>query len=108
MEGQGSEILAEEGGDGAYLLDGKTETLDRSLRIILDEETMDDDTVTSNGFGANQEPPLKSDDAASSDKTCPKWSEVLSTPSNYAAFTPAADFLSSKQNLHGIGKSFPF
>lgn len=32
----------------------------------------------------------------------PKWSDTLSTPSDCAAFTPASDMSSLKENLHGL------
>jgi hypothetical protein len=38
-------------------------------------------------------------------KPCPRWAEVLSTPSNAAVFTPTADINSLKQNMHGWGKA---
>ena len=39
---------------------------------------------------------------------CPRWADVLSTPSNAAVFTPTADINSLKQNMHGWGKMILF
>ncbi|KAL7537292.1 hypothetical protein ACHAXR_009090 [Thalassiosira sp. AJA248-18] len=39
--------------------------------------------------------------------SCPKWSDVLSTPSSDSPlFTPASDMSSLKQNLHGLGLKY--
>jgi hypothetical protein len=37
--------------------------------------------------------------------SCPRWADVLSTPSNAAAFTPSADINSINQNVHGWGET---
>ena len=35
---------------------------------------------------------------------CPRWADVLCTPSSAAVFTPTADINSLKQNMHGWGE----
>ena len=46
----------------------------------------------------------KEDNVTDGEEPCPRWADVLSTPSNAAVFTPSADINSLKQNMHGWGK----
>ena len=46
----------------------------------------------------------KEDNVTDGEEPCPRWADVLSTPSNAAVFTPSADINSLKQNMHGWGR----
>lgn len=52
--------------------------------------------------GSNSERSLVSNTKSS----VPKWSDVLATPSDNAAYTPSTDVSNMKENLHGIGKCY--
>ena len=128
---ENSATTTEDGGE-LLVAEGRNEIMmDRSLHTISDEGAMGDDSGEGNaansddGVTASEEMKISNKDnldvssesmnkSSSSnnnnilpDNSCPKWSKVLSTPSDCAPFTPAVDMSSWKENLHGLGKS-PF
>ena len=79
-----------------------------SLEEDIDLENVDGATIrNAKSFDDSKEEDDDGDNVAgeSTVKPCPRWAEVLSTPSNAAVFTPTADINSLKQNMHGWGKT---
>lgn len=79
-----------------------------SLEEDIDLENVNGATISNaKSFDDSKEEEDDGDNVAgeSTVKPCPRWAEVLSTPSNAAVFTPTADINSLKQNMHGWGKT---
>ena len=95
--------------DDTSVTDDTSLPLVSSLEEDIDLEN-DDGAIISNAksFDDTKEEDDDNGDNVSGETTakpCPRWAEVLSTPSNAAVFTPTADINSLKQNMHGWGKA---
>lgn len=76
---------------------------DTSVPLANSSSSLDEESNLDNGdtrAGTFDSVKDKTSDA----DPCPRWSDVLCTPSNAAVFTPTADINSLKQNMHGWGK----
>ena len=83
------EVSPEEGND------------DTSVPLVNSGSSLDDEA--SNADDVDTSSTLNTLDSTDGEP-CPRWADVLSTPSNAAVFTPTADINSLKQNMHGWGK----
>jgi hypothetical protein len=80
---------------GSYQVHG----IDNSTRIRVNSSDGKSDTSCVDADEVTASLDHNASDQPESDL---KWSDALSTPSNHAAYTPAADLSSPKENLHGI------
>jgi hypothetical protein len=100
--------------DDASLAEEKKEVTpeeadDTSVPLANSSSSLDEDSNLDNGGNSAAIKRADTFDSSVEDNTgdgdtCPRWADVLCTPSNAAVFTPTADINSLKQNMHGWGK----